>query len=374
MKYNLACCSNSNKMHTQKLTFKRFNHLFVPRASFPKYRIPLSEFKGHQNKAFARMRQLLPQINLLLELRDSRAPLSTRNVLFDHLVHHYHCPRLILYSKRDISPQSSLATLARWHSRDEFMLIDCRNQNDVKALRTVLRAKYNTYTSSNTTALPLGFCVLIAGMPNLGKSTLLNSLRALGSYRNTKVAATGALPGVTKKTSEAVRIDDYCSGIYIYDTPGITLPARFTCQQRVLAQALAGCVSSSLIDPMIQADYLLYLINLQLPHPLAYTNYTNGKPTNYIDHVIRGLLRSHSLSGEIGAAVHWVSSYRYPRGCIKPVSFDIETLLPPSAFNYHAFISSQLRLTDSYFRSISLPRSLKRSEALAKNSNQLFRR
>ena len=53
---------------------------FTPRYEFPKYSMPLTDFKGHQVKALKTFEKLLPQMNMIIELRDIRAPLSTRNV------------------------------------------------------------------------------------------------------------------------------------------------------------------------------------------------------------------------------------------------------------------------------------------------------
>ncbi|AGO10408.1 AaceriABL048Wp [[Ashbya] aceris (nom. inval.)] len=336
--------------------------VFTPRAAFPDYHIPLSNFQGHQRKAMLRIEQLAPQLNLLLEVRDSTAPLSTHNVLFDQLVATHHLDRIILYTKRDVCAPQTPAALHRWHAEtgDDFMLLDARSAGDAASLLAALRARYDAAAAAPG-ALPLGFRLLVAGMPNVGKSTLVNRLRASGTARRAKVAATGAHPGVTRATSECVRIADHRAGIYMHDTPGVALPARASSVRRMLALALAGCVGPAVVDPVIQADYLLYLLNLQ-GHAAAYADYC--PPTNDIAALLAAVRARHRMRSETAAALHWLA-VRPPGLCLDP-----ELLLPPDAFSYKHHVTAAARV------SLLPPRHharAGRSAARARNSNVLFR-
>lgn len=75
---------------------------FKPRLEFPKYNVTLANFHGHHRVALQKMRSLAPQVDLVVEIRDARAPISTRNGLFARVMGNI--PRLVLYSKRDLSP------------------------------------------------------------------------------------------------------------------------------------------------------------------------------------------------------------------------------------------------------------------------------
>ncbi|KAH3899786.1 related to Mitochondrial GTPase 1 [Saccharomycodes ludwigii] len=258
--------------------------MFTPRYQFPKYsNLILNDFKGHQWKALQTFTTILPQVNLMVELRDLRAPISSRNCIFEILHKKYKTPRLIVYTKGDkfLSNNSSSGNtmltplvnkLNELHAgKDEYIIVDGRNTKQNKHLLDIIKYKY--YSEDD---YPLGFRLLICGIPNVGKSTIINSLRKNyftstirgertmgGTSKFKKVAKTGDEAGVTRKTSEVIKIDDCKNGIYLFDTPGISLPKKVMTQEKFLSLSLCGSVKKNIVDPVIQADYLLYLVNLQ---------------------------------------------------------------------------------------------------------------
>lgn len=309
---------------------------FLPRFEFPRYNIPVADFKGHQIKALRRFEKLKPQFHLVLELRDLRAPLSTRNVLLDQVVDKRHHERLVIYTKRDSFASRSpyLDRLSKWHAEleENFLMIDCRHG---KATSNILRCIdwYHELHKEKNSGLspPLGFKVLVTGMPNVGKSTLINSMRGPSS----KVARTGSEAGVTRSTSESIKISQDGNGVYLIDTPGVGLPARLSDPNRMLALAIAGSVKRNLVDPWIQADYLLFLINLQLPwlnkseneknfsppYPGAFDN-----PINDIEQVLNRLRRNPRES-DTSVALRWLEQ-PHPGLVLDP-----ELLLPCADFS-----------------------------------------
>lgn len=119
---------------------------------------------------------------------------------------------------------------------------------------------------------------MIVGMPNVGKSTLLNTLRQV-RLKKGKVSKTGASPGVTRRIAQGVKmLEDGGEGqLYLIDTPGVFIP-YVSDAESMLKLALCGNVKDTIVPPTTIADYLLYHLNLQ--NPQYYSHYCN--PTNDI--------------------------------------------------------------------------------------------
>ena len=152
---------------------------------------------------------------------------------------------------------------------------------------------------------------MIVGMPNVGKSSLLNALRRVG-LSGGKVAHTGAQPGVTRKIGTCVKIfEDDNGGAYVLDTPGVFIP-HVPSSETMLKLALCGCVKDSILAPVILADYLLYHLNLQ--DPILYSEYSD--PTNDIDDLLKrvalktGRLRKQGSPDMDGAATWLIQRWR----------------------------------------------------------------
>lgn len=306
----------------------------MPRREFPLYNLPLNNFKGHHQKALTRFGHLAPQIDLVLEVRDCRAPLATRNVLFDRVLARK--KKIILYSKKDLSVLKP-ALLDKWHqlNNESYMFIDCRNRKDAKNIINMVGNHY----SAMEPPPPLGLRMMIIGMPNVGKSTLVNTLREVGlkddrigaiSSKRSKVAKTGGQPGVTKSTSEIIRLSRDPE-LLVYDTPGVFLPTVKD-NETMLSLSLVGCVHDSFIDPVIQADYLLFLLNLQDPTGSKYSEYMNH-PTNSIYELLfeiakkRNVVKHNGEWDELGMANHWVNLWKQGKNSNYKALFDLDAIL-----------------------------------------------
>ncbi|WPK23980.1 hypothetical protein PUMCH_001232 [Australozyma saopauloensis] len=288
---------------------------FVPRTVFPEYNLTLSNFKGHHQKALTKFGHLAPQIDLILEVRDSRAPISTTNVLFDKVLARKQ--KIVLYSKKDLSVVKP-HLLKKWHENEKFLFVDARSRRDAKRVLEALKEHVELLSPPP----PLGLRTMIIGMPNVGKSTLVNTLREEGysskgpktiSTKQKKVARTGGQPGVTRNTSEIIRLSRD-PDVLVYDTPGVFLPTVKD-SKTMLALGLVGCLHTSFIDPVIQADYLLYVLNLQDPSGQLYSEYIKF-PTNDINELLyhiaksRKKLRPDGSFDELGMSIHFVNVWR----------------------------------------------------------------
>ncbi|CAG8622206.1 53_t:CDS:2 [Paraglomus brasilianum] len=100
--------------------------------------------------------------------------------------------------------------------------------------------------------------VLVVGMPNVGKSSLINSMRRLGVHKG-KAAKTGAMPGVTRSVEGTIKVFENPT-VYLIDTPGVMIP-YIADPISSLKVALTGGVKDDVADKEIMADYLLWRLN-----------------------------------------------------------------------------------------------------------------
>ncbi|RMD43629.1 hypothetical protein DV735_g1547, partial [Chaetothyriales sp. CBS 134920] len=158
---------------------------FRPRQSFPNLAsltVPRSYFLGHHSAGLERMRGLVSTMDVIIEVRDYRTPLTSRNPLFEQLVGSR--ARVVVYTKRDLGSTGSAADrareqiIARWAQQQTAQVVDfCKQQHEA---------------ADNGRSHLFGTRVLVVGMPNVGKSTL--SMLKLAVCGNVK---DGIVPAVT---------------------------------------------------------------------------------------------------------------------------------------------------------------------------------
>ena len=164
--------------------------------------------------------------------------------------------------------------IQKWHMPNAVLFSDHKDKSSV---RRVLRFARDHASAIDSLT---GTCLMVVGMPNVGKSSLLNALRQMGVHKG-KAAFTGAQPGVTRKIGTTVKIlegTETGEGVYLMDTPGVFIP-YVPNSESMLKLALCGSVKDTIIPPTILADYLLYHLNLY--NPGVYSEYS--QPTNNID-------------------------------------------------------------------------------------------
>lgn len=166
---------------------------------------------GHMARGERALRAALGAVDLVWEVADARCPRASRNPALARL-----CggkARLILLAKSDLAEQEATGRwLASLGAEAETLALDLRQADDLSAL---WRASRDALARAG--ARPLGgegYRALAAGMPNTGKSTLLN--RVLGQHR----AAVGARGGITRGP-QWFRVPE---GGAVLDLPGILAP------------------------------------------------------------------------------------------------------------------------------------------------------
>ncbi|KAK6945274.1 GTP binding domain [Dillenia turbinata] len=215
-------------------------------------------FPGHMAAATRAIRDRLKLADLVIEVRDSRIPLSSANEDLQSLLTGKR--RVIALNKKDLANPN---IMHKWVNYFESCNHDCvsinaHSKSSVMKLLELAELKLKEKIIREPTLL-----VMVVGVPNVGKSALINSIHQIALSRfpvqeKTKRATVGPLPGVTQDIS-GYKIAHQPS-IYVLDTPGVLIP-RIPDIETGLKLALAGCVKDSVVGEERIAQYLLAVLN-----------------------------------------------------------------------------------------------------------------
>ncbi|MFV0557217.1 MAG: ribosome biogenesis GTPase YlqF [Enterococcus sp.] len=195
-------------------------------------------FPGHMAKAKREVSEKLRYVDIVFELVDARLPLSSRNPLMDQIVQQK--PRLVLLNKADLADPQQTQLWQRYFEQQGLiaMAINAQGNQGVKGIvgtaKEVLQEKIARDKSRGIQ--PRAIRAMVIGIPNVGKSTLMN--RLVGK----KIAQTGNKPGVTKG-QQWLRSG---SDLELLDTPGILWP-KFEDPEIGKKLALTGAIKDQLI-------------------------------------------------------------------------------------------------------------------------------
>ena len=174
----------------------------------------LQWFPGHMRKAQRLIQENLKLVDLVIELLDARIPLSSQNPMLREIIQDK--PRLIVLGKADLAAnvESSIKKF-----RDENLsavAVDAVKGTGIKNLIAQAKslAESKTHKLTKHGAKPRAARVMIVGIPNVGKSSLINRLAGMN---HTKIENR---PGVTR-AKQWIKIAD---GLDLLDTPGILYP------------------------------------------------------------------------------------------------------------------------------------------------------
>ena len=167
-------------------------------------------YPGHMHKAQKDMLDLLPQVDLLIEILDARIPHSSENPAIARLRGDTPCIKVL--SKSDLADPAVTALWQAQFEQQRHVATFPTRSDQPEASKQLLGLCRAMFPQRDTSRNPIH--AMVVGIPNVGKSTLINIL----SGRT--IARTGDEPAITKSQQRI----DLGSGVTLFDTPGILWP------------------------------------------------------------------------------------------------------------------------------------------------------
>ncbi|HJA05646.1 MAG TPA: ribosome biogenesis GTPase YlqF [Candidatus Mediterraneibacter pullicola] len=196
-------------------------------------------YPGHMTKARRMMQENIKLIDLIIELVDARIPLSSRNPDIDELGKNK--ARLILLNKADLAEDALNDEWISYFKEKGYsaVKVNSKKGGGIKSIQSVIQeaCREKTERDRKRGILNRPVRAMVAGIPNVGKSTFINALAGKAC------AKTGNKPGVTKG-KQWIRLN---KNVELLDTPGILWP-KFEDQEVGLKLAFIGSIKDEILQ------------------------------------------------------------------------------------------------------------------------------
>lgn len=238
-------------------------------------------YPGHMAKAIKEINEKSKIVDVIIVLLDARVPFSSFNPILEEAFQN----KKILYilTKKDKADASEVSKWLAYYNGDgkTAIALDAREQKNTKRIikeaSNLLKEKREKELARGMKPRPIK--TMIVGIPNVGKSTLINALVAK------KVVAVGDKPGVTK-VQQWIKINQ---NLELLDTPGVLWP-KFENQKIGMHLSITGAINDTIL-PII--DVCCYFIDfLQNKYATALENryqmdFANKTPTEILEDIAR---------------------------------------------------------------------------------------
>ena len=204
-------------------------------------------FPGHMHKARKEIKKVVPEVDLIIEVLDARIPYSSSNPLVPSL--RGKTPFLKVLNKADLADPAVTELWIKELEKEEGVKAIALTQSQPEKVRSVLKLAESMIEEGRNLEIK-GMRAMILGIPNVGKSTMINTLA------NRIIAKTGNVPAVTKQ-QQRIKLPN---GMTLLDTPGFLWPKLEpeACGYRL---AITGAIKDAVIEyediALFAAEYFL---------------------------------------------------------------------------------------------------------------------
>ena len=213
-------------------------------------------YPGHMTKARRMMQENIKLIDLIIELTDARIPLSSRNPDIDELGRNK--ARLILLNKADLAEEALSDEWVDYFRGKGYsaVKVNSKKGGGIKSIQSVIQeaCREKTERDRRRGILNRPVRAMVAGIPNVGKSTFINTLAGKACTK------TGNKPGVTKG-KQWIRLN---KSVELLDTPGILWP-KFEDQTAALKLAFIGSIKDEILQTEELAAELVKFLGKEYP-------------------------------------------------------------------------------------------------------------
>lgn len=212
-------------------------------------KILINWYPGHMAKAMREIKENAQLADIFIIVLDARCPISSYNEDFDQIAPHK--PRLFVITKSDLMDSSKKSAISKRFGDENLLWLDLRQQKNKNVIINQVKKMAQTKIAKDRAKglLISKIKVFVMGIPNAGKSTLIN---LVSQKKSLKVAN---FPGVTRN-QKWVQVND---SLFFLDTPGILLP-KLNDQEAATKLAMIGSIETNFFPLRFLANNYLKII------------------------------------------------------------------------------------------------------------------